>query len=189
MAGRWRPDEDAWLRRQYHAGVRLAAIAREIGRSEDAVAARRAALGLRPRRPSRPWSGLEDTLLREAAGIGVRAGALAQRLHRPVGQVRARRRQLGLGRAAAPRYSSADDALLRAEWASGDGVEQLARRRGRSPDACATAVAARFPRSNSGSQRPLSAISRLVRRQTTTRRAPAPRVPPARASDKSHTDV
>jgi hypothetical protein len=120
MAGRWRPDEDAWLRRPYHAGVPLAAIAREIGRSEDAVAAGRAALGLRPRHPSRPWSGLEDTLLREAAGIGVRAGALARRLGRSPDALRLRARQLGLHRSAPRRrWTAAEDVILHDGYANG----------------------------------------------------------------------
>lgn len=136
MAARWRSEEDYQLRRLYRADLPLAAIVHEIGRSEDAIAARRAALGLAPRRLSRPWSALEDAMLRQATtDVGLPATALARRLRRPVEQVRARRRRLGLARPGARRYTSADDEVLRAEWPSGADVDALARRLGRSADA------------------------------------------------------
>jgi hypothetical protein len=136
VAARWRPDEDHRLRRLYLAELPLTAIAHEIGRSEDAVAARRVVLGLAPRRSSRPWSALEDAMLRQATtDVGLPATAVARRLRRPVEQVRARRRRLGLARPSARRYTVAEDDLLRAEWATGADVEALARRLGRSTDA------------------------------------------------------
>jgi hypothetical protein len=125
MASRSRPDEDAWLRRQYQAGVPLVAIAREIGRSDEAVAARRAMLGLRPRQSSRPWSGLEDTLLREAASIGLPASVLARRLRRSAGQVRAR--QLGLHRTARRRrWTVGEDVIVRDGDANGLTCAEIA---------------------------------------------------------------
>jgi len=67
VARRWQPDEDDRLRRMYLEGAPLALIAGELRRSEDAVGARRRALGVEGRRATRPWSTLEDELLRQAA--------------------------------------------------------------------------------------------------------------------------
>ena len=135
MAAHWRSDEDDRLRRMYRAGTPVRAIAQEIGRSEEAVTARRRALRLPARRPSRPWSELEDTLLRLAGETGIPATDLAPRLRRPVESVRARRRQLRLTRPPAARYSDEDDAILRAGWHSSGDVEAFAVELGRTPDA------------------------------------------------------
>jgi hypothetical protein len=135
VAARWRPHEDDRLRRMYRAGTPLRAIAQDVGRSEEAVTARRRALRLPARRPPRPWSELEDTLLRLAGEAGIPATELAPRLRRPVESVRARRRQLGLARRAAARYSNEDDAILRARWYSSGDIEALAVELGRTPDA------------------------------------------------------
>jgi hypothetical protein len=134
MATRWRADEDERLRRLYADGAPLAVIAGETRRSEDAVNARRAALGLEPRRTA-DWSALADAVLREAVRAGLPATVIAQKMHRPVEQVRVRRRALGLARAAAPRYTLTDDAAIRASWTSEESLEALARRLGRSPGA------------------------------------------------------
>jgi len=134
MATRWRADEDERLRRLYADGAPLAVIASQTGRSEDAVNARRVALGLERRRTV-GWSPLADAVLREAARAGLPSTLIAEKLRRPVDQVRVRRQALGLGRAAAPRYSVADDAAIRARWKTGGSLEELARRLGRSPDA------------------------------------------------------
>ena len=99
------------------------------------MAARRRALRLPVRRPSRPWSELEATFLRTATEMGMPATAVARRLRRPVESVRARRRQLGLTGPAPRRYTAEDDTVLRARWSSGADIEALARGLGRSPDA------------------------------------------------------
>jgi hypothetical protein len=135
MAQRWRTSEDQRLRRLYAAGAPLGVIANELGRSEDAVGARRAALGLAPRRQEGDWSALADALLREATRAGVPATELARRVRRPVEQVRARRRRLGLVAPAARRYTLDDDAALRATWATGGNLDDLAGKLGRSPEA------------------------------------------------------
>ena len=136
MARRWRSREDDRLRLLYRSGTPLAVIARELERSEDAISARRRAIGLRPRRPVRGWSHLEDVLLLKAAEAGLPATALATRISRPVGQVRARRRKLGLGhRCPARPYTPAEDAMLRAAWSHDPDVDALARQLGRSADA------------------------------------------------------
>lgn len=135
MARRWTSVEDAQLRELYGAGIPVGAIAGRLGRSGDAIVARRNLLGIAPRRVSRPWSVLEDRLLRSAFEAGVPASALGPRLGRSVDQVRARRRQLGLHRFTARRYSPAENALLREAWAAGRPIDQLAHHLGRSPDA------------------------------------------------------
>jgi hypothetical protein len=135
MAGRWRSGEDQRLRRLYDDGSALAVIAVELGRSEDAVNARRAVLGITPRRRSVKWSPLADTLIREATRAGVSATVLSRRLHRPVDQVRGRRRELGLGHSPARRYTLDDDGAIRAAWESGSDLDDLARRLGRTPEA------------------------------------------------------
>jgi hypothetical protein len=135
LAKRWLSGEDETLRRMYASGAPLAAIGRELGRSPDAVTARRRSLSLVPRRPSLSWSPLEDLLLAEAARARLPATAVAQRLRRPVDQVRARNRQLGLTRPASRRYSAAEDALIRTEWPTITDVDAFARRLGRGADA------------------------------------------------------
>lgn len=132
MPRRWSRHEDQRLRGLYAAGASLAEIAHELGRSKDAVNARRAALGLTPRRQGAEWSPLADVLLREATLAGVPATELARRLHRPVEQVRARRRKLGLHRPAARRFTRDEDAALRAALTSGHSLDDLAFRLSRS---------------------------------------------------------
>ena len=135
MAGRWRTSEDKRLRRLYAAGAPLAVIASELGRSEDAVGARRATLGLAPRRQAGEWSALADAVLREATRAGVPATELARRLRRPVEQVRARRRQLGLGSSArTPDTRRTTTRRFVRHWASGGNLDDLARGLGRTPE-------------------------------------------------------
>jgi hypothetical protein len=135
MARRWNTDEDTRLRQLYATGAPLAVIATQLGRSEDAVNARRAALGIAPRRRSREWSPLADTVLREAVRAGVPTTVLAQRSHRPVEQLRARRRRLGLDRSAARRYTLEDDHAIRAAWELGTSLDELAGELGRNSEA------------------------------------------------------
>ena len=136
MARRWTTADDERLRRRYAEGVPLADIATDLGRSVDALVARRTLLGIAPRREPRPWSAREDQLLRAAVEAQLPATLLASRLNRSVEQVRARRRRLvDPARAGARPYSAADDALLRDGWATGASIGELARRLGRSPGA------------------------------------------------------
>jgi hypothetical protein len=135
VARRWTPADDAHLRRSYSSGEPVAEIARALARSTDALVARRALLGIAPRRVPRPWSEPEDRLLRSAVEARVPAIALAGRLQRSVDQIRARRRRLGLAMPAPRRYMPAEDVMLRHSWTAGDRIEDLADRLGRSPDA------------------------------------------------------
>lgn len=77
MAQRWSTVEDRVLDGLYRQGVPTRAIARQLGRSEDAVSARRATLGLPARPRSRPWSPREDQLLLAAtAAVSTEPGEL-----------------------------------------------------------------------------------------------------------------
>jgi hypothetical protein len=135
LARRWLTAQDEILRDQYTRGAPLAAIARSVGRSEDAVEARRRALGLPPRRTVRSWSAREDALLRAASGAGLPASAVAVRLGRSPDQVRTRRRALGLARRPARPYTNSDDDILRDGWRAGADIDVLARQLDRAPDA------------------------------------------------------
>jgi hypothetical protein len=112
VARRWTSADDACLRRSYTSGEPVAEIARALARSTDAVVARRALLGIAPRRVPRPWPEPEDRLLRSAVETGVPATALAGRLERSVHQIRARTRQLGLAMRTARGYTPTEDSML-----------------------------------------------------------------------------
>ena len=135
MPSRWRNEDDALLARLYGAGVTRREVATRLGRSEDAVDARRRALGIPARRRTRPWSSAEDALIRAATTAGVPASELAARIGRPSEAVRRRRRELRLAAMAASRRYSAleDDALCRA-WLDGGDLDALAAELGRSPE-------------------------------------------------------
>ena len=79
----------------------------------------------------RPWTTREEALLRRH--YGTRAGAdIAALLGRSVPAVRMRARDLGIA-ARAPRWTAAEDAVLRAEHARGRGYPaRVAARLGRS---------------------------------------------------------
>jgi hypothetical protein len=132
MARRWSTAEDRILSSLYPRGAAIRAIARQLGRSEDAVSERRRALGLPARPRSRPWTAREDELVRASAAAGVPAATLAARLGRDPEQVRRRRRVL-LGSSVRPRpYTPADDDAIRRCWRTGGDVPRLARELGRS---------------------------------------------------------
>ena len=132
VAPRWSREEDALLRRLYAAYVAVQDIAERVGRSADAVSARRRALRIAPRPRSRPWSPREDALLRAGAIAGIPAATIAVHLRRPADQVRRRRRAL-MGAARAPlRYSAAEDAAIVSCWRRGGTVKVLAEQLGRS---------------------------------------------------------
>jgi hypothetical protein len=135
MAKRWQRHEDDLLRDSYGRGTPVATIGRWLHRSEDAVVARRRALGLPPRRSPRIWSRAEDAMLRAASDAGLPAAVLAARLDRPLAQVRARRRTLGLGRPGGRAYTAAEDAFLRNAWSAGADIGALTRQLNRSPEA------------------------------------------------------
>jgi hypothetical protein len=89
VATRWSTAEDQLLRQPYADQLPVEQIAGRLARSADAVVARRQALGIAPRRRSRPWSPREQALLR-AGTVSGRPSLVAQRLSRSTEQVRAR---------------------------------------------------------------------------------------------------
>lgn len=135
MARRWTAQEDATLARLYRAGVAVREIATAVARSEDAVNARRTALGLSARRTPPRWSCPEDALLEAATLGGLSANIVAEQLGRPLGQVRWRRRLLGLVSQTSRPYRPDDDAVLRSVFEDGGGLAEPAVRLGRTPDA------------------------------------------------------
>jgi len=135
MIRRWSKHEDAALARLYGNGVAVREIAERLGRTVDAVNARRVHLEIRSRRARASWSEREDVVLAAATRAGLPAWVLAERLGRPLGQIRWRRRALGLAAPAARPYSAADDEAIRLVFRDDRNVQELAARLGRSPEA------------------------------------------------------
>jgi len=122
------------LRRLYADQLSVVQISRRLGRTPDAVVARRRSLGVPPRR-SRPWSRTHEALLRAGTVAGLSAGVLAERLGRSTEQVRARRRKL-LGSAPAGRpYLPRENEAIELCLSVGGDLIELAHCLGRSPDA------------------------------------------------------
>lgn len=135
MARRWSRGEDELLRQLYADQLLVEQIAIRVGRSPDAVVARRQTLGVPPRRRSRPWSPREEALLRAGTAADVPAPWLAEWLGRATEQVRFRRRELlGPGPAGRPYLPHEDEAIRICLTERGD-LAALARRLRRSPDA------------------------------------------------------
>jgi hypothetical protein len=135
MAARWNPAEDQLLRRLYAGQAPIKQIAGQLGRSPDAVVARRQALGIASRHRTPPWSDQEKQLLRAAMSVGLPAPVLAQRLGRSTQQVRARRRTLAPPQPPGRPYLAHEDEAIRTCAASRDNLVALALKLGRSPDA------------------------------------------------------
>ena len=120
---RWSVQEDATLRDGYEQALSCTQIARHLpGRSEGAIAARAAKLGLATY--ARLWSPNDDQRLRLLSEMGITVGSIAQALGRtPTALVlRARRLDIALPRAALPpraarRWTAAEDAVLRTNGA------------------------------------------------------------------------
>jgi DNA-binding CsgD family transcriptional regulator len=135
MAARWSAQEDQILRRLCAQKRPVQEIAARVGRSPDAVVARRSSLGIAARPRSRSWSAQEEMLLRVAIAGGVSVSAKAVRLDRSRDQVRACSRNLVVPRPPArPYLPHEDEAIVRCVL-DGDDLAALALRLGRSPDA------------------------------------------------------
>jgi hypothetical protein len=124
------------MRGWYAEGVPVLEIGRRLGRSADAVDARRRAAGLPARRPrSRRWSPAQDALLRASAEAALPATELARRLGLPPEAVRRRRRTLGPTRPRGRPYQPGEDAALRDAIVAGRSLRELAFHLGRTEDA------------------------------------------------------
>lgn len=133
VAARWSTEEDRTLRRLYAANRAVREIAAALGRSTDAVTARRRQLDVTPRR--RPWTAREDALLRAAAASGAPAAWTAARLGRTPEAVRRRHRTLIGHRPRGQRYDAGQDDAIRRCFADGGDIGALASRLDRSADA------------------------------------------------------
>ncbi len=132
MPPRWIPEKDRLLHRLYAEGVPIRMIARQVGRSEDAVSERRRTLGLAARPRSRPWTAAEDEFVRGGTAIDLPATVIATSLRRSPEEVRRRRRTLvGVAPTGRP-YTTSDDDAIRGCWANDQDVRALAQRLGRS---------------------------------------------------------
>ena len=133
-ARRWSKDEDRLLRQLYADQLPIADISSRLGRTPDAVVARRKSLGVPSRRAAR-WSPADDALLRAGTADGFSTAVLGRRLSRSAEQVRARRGVL-LGRKPAARpYRTDEDEAIRVCLGQGGDLNTLVHRLGRSPDA------------------------------------------------------
>lgn len=133
MSARWRSEDDALLKRLYGEGEPVRRIAERLGRSEDAIVARRRALAI-ARRDS-GWSASQDALILAAARGGLSASAVAGAMGIGADRVRRRRARLVGTRTAAPRYDAAADAAIVDALAAGADLGALGERLGRSPEA------------------------------------------------------
>jgi hypothetical protein len=120
----WLPEEDAQLRELFFADAAIGEMAEAIGRRYQAVRNRICTLGLR-RNSQRPWTDLEDAEVLRRYGPET-AAAIAQDLGRGVSAVYNRARLLGMAEAMAPDWTAWEDAQLRAGYAQGLPVAQIA---------------------------------------------------------------
>ncbi|HEX3056777.1 MAG TPA: hypothetical protein VHP82_11620 [Gaiellaceae bacterium] len=136
MPRRWTAAEDQLLLERYTAGESREAIAKQLGRTSDAVDARRRFLH-RPARtiPTRRWSEAEETFLRAAAAAAVPSSAIASRLNRTPYAVRRRRETIGATSPRARPYTAEEDALIAATIQRGEPLASFADTLGRSHDA------------------------------------------------------
>ncbi|HWF01590.1 MAG TPA: hypothetical protein VG248_17440 [Caulobacteraceae bacterium] len=123
-ANAWLPQEDAQLRELFAADAPIGEMAEAIGRRFQAVRQRICTLGLR-RNSQRPWSELEDAEVLRRYGPET-AAAIAQDLGRGVPAIYNRARLLGMAEAIAPDWTAWEDAQLRAGYAQGAPVAQIA---------------------------------------------------------------
>jgi transposase len=133
VAARWRRQDDALLERLYGEGEPLRRIAERLGRSEDAIVARRRALAIARRDGG--WSAPQDALIVAATRAGLPASAVAATMGIPADRVRRRRARLVGARQAAPRYDPADDAAIVDALTAGGDLSVLGERLGRSSEA------------------------------------------------------
>jgi hypothetical protein len=130
---RWSREDDVLLARLYREGEPLRAMSERLGRSEDAIVARRRALAIARRDAA--WPAKHDALVVAAARAGLPASAVAAMLGLPADRVRRRRAKLVGARTAPSRYRPADDAEIVRVFATGGDLEGLSERLGRSPEA------------------------------------------------------
>ena len=135
-ARRWSAAEDACLCELYDAGQSRVAIGAALGRSADAVDARRRFLAHPRRTPlPRPWTGPEDAFLRAASRARVPSSEICRRLGRSGAAIRKRREELSLTRPRGRRFTSGEQNKLRSAVLNGRSIAEVAAEMGRSEDA------------------------------------------------------
>ncbi len=134
MAARWSAEEDRLLRRLYADQIPVVQIAARLGRTPDALVARRRSLRIASRRAS-AWTPREEAWLRAGTTARLSASVLAERLGRSTEQVRSRRRKLSGRRPPGRRYLAQEDEAIRVYLRAQGDLAALAVRLGRSPDA------------------------------------------------------
>ena len=135
-ARRWTATEDACLCELYDAGQSRVAIGAALGRSADAVDARRRFLAHPRRTPlPRPWTGPEDAFLRAASRARVPISEICRRLDRSGAAIRKRREELSLTHPRGRRFTSGEQNKLRLAVLNGRSIAEVAAEMGRSEDA------------------------------------------------------
>ncbi|MET3665948.1 hypothetical protein [Caulobacter sp. 1776] len=125
----WLPEEIALVRRLFAEDVSIDDIAVAIGRGRAGVSTKLHDLGLR-RNSTRPWNDLDDGELVRRYGIEP-AAAIALDLGRACSAIYARAQLLGLSEPSAPVWTAWEDAQVRAGYAAGVPVAQVAQLIGR----------------------------------------------------------
>lgn len=120
----WLPEENDRLRALFVADEPIASIAEQLGRTFQAVRAQVDKLGLR-RNSTRPWTDMEDAELFERYGT-TSAARLALDLGRSTSAVYARANLLELSETMPADYDGWEDAQIRAGYAQGVPVGQIA---------------------------------------------------------------
>jgi len=129
VAPDWRNDEERYLRRHY-GKMPTEEIARALGRSPTAIHSRSRLLGLKHRKPPRPWSAEDDWRLTELHDRGWTPRRIAAELGRMKIEIVRRSNELGIYRSMR-HWTKREDALLRRLYGT-EPYETIARRLGRS---------------------------------------------------------
>jgi hypothetical protein len=127
--------EDDAIRACLTEGGDLGGLARQLGRTPDALRLHAQHLGIHRPRPRRRWTDWEDALVRDGYTSALSCAQIASQLPlRSATSVAARARNLGLA-TYARRWSRKDDLRLADLTARGATLEDTAQRLGRTPEA------------------------------------------------------
>lgn len=129
VAPNWKKSEEHYLRRHY-GKMPTEEIARQLGRSPQAINIHSHRLGLKHREPPRPWSAEEDWRLTELHDRGWTPRRIAAELGRMKIEIVRRSKELGIYRLIR-NWTKREDALLRRLYGS-EPYEVIARKLGRS---------------------------------------------------------
>ena len=129
------PDEDEAIRGCVGWNGDLIALARNLGRTPDAVRLRARALGVYDPPRRHRWSAWEDAVVRDGYTSALPCAEVARQLsHRSPASVAARARKLGLV-SYARRWSTQDERRLMQLTLIGSTIEEVAQKLNRTPEA------------------------------------------------------